>query len=439
MSRWKRLATLGGLTGKVTSSYLGNRVRDVLRDEDARRQARERLHLESAEQVAETLSRMKGAAMKLGQQLAVAAGALDLPEEVGAALSRLHKDAAPVPFDTIREDLEAGLERPLAEAFRRFDPTPLGTASLGQAHLAALPDGTEVVVKVLHRGVEASVDADLLALRAVLVGSRALRRDRREVDEAFDEIRERLNEELDYLQEAANLAAFSQALAGDPRVRVPRVHPSHSTERILTMDRIPGRHLDAFLPRSTPEARQRAGRTLADLYYRQLFRLRMLHADPHPGNYLFDDDGTVGLVDFGCVKRFDEFWTATYARAALATLEGDADTALACCHELGAWNGTDAGDAELLWAFCDALGQGFRAGEITLGPGHESHLEQMRPIVTRFLSRPSVRIPRHVLFAHRSLAGLYALHRQLGTRADFGAVLREHAGYAVRVAEGGDG
>lgn len=132
MSRWKRLATLGGLTSKVTSSYLGAKVRDALLDDDARRAARNKLHVENAAEIAETLSKMKGAAMKLGQQLAQVAGTLDLPEEVAKSLSRLHKDAEPVPFETIRRNVERSLEVPLAEAFADFDPAPLGTASLAQ-------------------------------------------------------------------------------------------------------------------------------------------------------------------------------------------------------------------------------------------------------------------------------------------------------------------
>lgn len=431
VSRWKRLATLGGLTGKVTSSYLAGKVKDAFLDEDVRTRARQKLHLDNAKEIAETLSKMKGAAMKLGQQMAVAAASLDLPDEVAGALGKLHKDAEPVPFEVIRADVEASIGEPLDRAFASFDPKALGTASLGQAHLAELPDGTAVVVKVLHRGVGEAVDTDLLALKAVLLGSRAIRRDRAEVEAAFEEISARLHEELDYLQEAVNIQQFSEALGHDPRVRIPRLHHALCTDRVLTMDRLPGRHLDAFLPTATHEARQTAGRTLADLYYTQLFRLRMLHADPHPGNYLFEDDGRVGLVDFGCVKRFDPYWMATYAKAALASLDRDREAILECCYALGAWNGMDAEDADLLFVFVDQLSKGFRSGEIALGPDHEQLMEEMRPILKRFVSRPSVRIPKDVLFAHRSLGGLYTIHRRLGTRTDYGAILRRHAAHAV--------
>lgn len=431
MSRWSRLATLGNLTSKVSASYLGNKVREAFLDDSAKKEARDKLHVENAEHIADTLSKMKGAAMKLGQQLASVASTLDLPDDVAKSLSKLHKDAERVPFADIRRSVESSLEASLETAFASFDEEPLGTASLAQAHVARTKGGEEVVVKVLHEGVAEAVDTDLAALKTMLLSTRALQRQRVEVDEAFEEIRSHLAQELDYLQEAVNIQAFQEAFGADPRVRIPRLHHALCTERVLTMDRLPGRHLEEWLPTSTPEARQRAGQSLSELYYTQLFDLRMLHSDPHPGNYLFEDDGRVGLVDFGCVKRFDEGWIATYARAALACMEGDDDAILEGCLELGAWNGTDAEDARLLLDFCHGLTRPFRMGTISLGAESEQFMEEMRPILKRFVSRPSVRIPKDVLLPHRSMAGMYSMHRKLGTRTDFGHILTTHARVAV--------
>jgi predicted unusual protein kinase regulating ubiquinone biosynthesis (AarF/ABC1/UbiB family) len=432
MGRLDRLAKLGSLTTKVTGSYIGNKLREAFVPEELRAKAREKLHVDNAKEFVESVGRMKGAAMKLGQQLALLSSSLDLPDEVTSTLGKLNAEGEPVPFDVIREDVERALEAPLPRNFSEFDPKPVGTASLGQAHRARLKDGTEVVVKILHRGVEHSVDTDLLALRAMLVSGRALRRSKEELDEAFDEIRERLKEELDYLQEAANIQAFQEALGADPRVRIPRLHHALCTERILTMDRIPGRHLERWLEGgASPEARQRAGLTLADLYYQQIFRLRMLHADPHPGNYLFDDDGRVGLVDFGCVKRFDPYFMASYATAAIATHDGDRVRCLAACAAMGAWDGVHAEDGELVWQFCRAIGHGFRLGVITLGQDHEQYMDEVMPVIKQLIANPRVRLPRDVIYTHRSLGGLYSIARRLGTRADFGKIMLTHAPFAV--------
>jgi predicted unusual protein kinase regulating ubiquinone biosynthesis (AarF/ABC1/UbiB family) len=103
VSRWSRLATLGNLTSKVSASYLGNKVREAFLDDSAKKEARDKLHVENAEHIADTLSKMKGAAMKLGQQLASVASTLDLPDDVAATLSKLNSKAEPIPFEQIRD------------------------------------------------------------------------------------------------------------------------------------------------------------------------------------------------------------------------------------------------------------------------------------------------------------------------------------------------
>ena len=433
--RLKRLAKLGSLTGRVTTSYVADKVRDTFRGKDLRERAKRRLHIDNAREIVETVGKLKGAAMKVGQQMAMAARALDLPEEVTQTLSQLHADADPIPFKIIKEDVEKELEGPIDSAFAFFDPEPLGTASLGQAHAATLPGGGQVVVKVLHRGVEHSVDTDLMALKTILLSGRVLRRSREEMSQTFDEIRARLIEELDYLQEAANIYAFEKLFANDQRVRIPRLHQHLCTERILTMDRLPGIPIQEFVRHGSPEAQQRAGRSLVEIYFTQAFRFLTLHADPHPGNYLFEDDGRIGLLDFGCVKRFDEFWMGRYAQAAAAVMEGDRQACLDACEALGCWDGQNAEAAEVIWDFCRVMGRVFAMGEITLGADEDTGAE-IRPIIKRLMVAPQIQIPRHVLYLHRSLGGTYSLCKTLKTRADFGAIAMPEARHAVRRAEG---
>lgn len=435
-SRLSRLAKLGGLTGRVTSSVLGDRVRGAFRSGEVRKKAREKLQLDNAREIVATVGKMKGAAMKLGQQIAIAAEALDLPDDVRETLGQLNNKAEPVPFAAIREDVEAELGAPIEELFTSFDEEPIGTASLGQAHSAVLPDGSEVVVKVLHRGVEDSVETDLLALKAMLLSSRAMRRPKAEVDGIFQEIKERLEEELDYLQEAANIHTFHELFGDEDWIRIPRLHNRYCTERILTMDRLPGVHVDRFQHEGTPEARQRAAEGLAHLYYRQVFRHRTLHADPHPGNFLFEPDGRIGLIDYGCVKRFDEFWIGTYARCAMAIYADDHDATLEAARDLGAWDGQDAAGGEALWAYLRAFGTGFRMGPIVLGADDEQLVDPIMRAGRQLPLHRSVSLPPDILFLHRSLGGLYTLSRSLGGRVDYGAIVEDYADEAIRVAAG---
>ncbi len=435
-SRLARISRLGRLTGRVGGSYVAQRVSSLFQDEARQKRALERLHVDNAEKIVETMSTLKGAAMKLGQGMANAAAGLDLPEEVSSALGRLHADAEPISFRIIREDIEASLEKPLEEAYSSFEARPVGTASLGQAHAARLPDGRPVVVKVLHRGIDGSVASDLAALKAIMLTGRFLRRNRAEVDAIFDEIRARLEEELDYDIEAANIHQFAQIFGDDERVRIPRVHPGWSTERVLTMDRLAGVHLGRFLGQASPVARQRAATTIADLVLSMAFQHRTLHADPHPGNYLFQEDGTVGLLDFGCVKRFDEYWIATYARTGLAAMDGDRERCLRHCRDLGSLHGHDPAGEELLWQMIRTIVRPLTQGRYTIGSGCDSVLERIAPIGRRMVRHAGVRAPRDLVFLHRSLGGTYILLRKLVARADWGAMVRGYAEHAIARAEG---
>ncbi|MFK7928100.1 MAG: ABC1 kinase family protein [Myxococcota bacterium] len=436
-SRLRRLARLTSLTSRVTSSFVGERVKSAIRGEaDMSKEDMDRLFVQNTGRIVDTMSNLKGAAMKLGQGMALAARSLDLPPEVANQLSKLNKDAEPVPFHIIREDVEKGLGMPLEEAYASFDETPLGTASLAQAHRAVMHDGSDVVVKVLHRGIDDSVATDLLALKAVLLGSRVLRRDKSEVDAAFAEIQARLEEELDYLQEAANIHEFHQLWDSDPDVRVPNVYGSHSTERVLTLDRLDGVHVEEFAEIASPEAKQRAGETLARLYYTMAFRHRVLHADPHPGNYLFTEDGSVGLLDFGCVKRFDEFWIGRYCQIARHAIDGERALALYESREMGALTGKDKKASEALWEFFDALAHHLRKGAFELGSEDDNIVEQMRPEGRALGNHPSVRVPPDVIFLHRALGGIYSIAKRLHPTLDPGALFMEVCDEAISRAAG---
>lgn len=435
-NRLGRLATLGGLTTRLSSSYVGQRIKEAFTDEEGRQALRDRFQMQSAEQLASTLGRLRGAAQKFGQSLSMAAEHLDLPDEVRAQLAKLQSEGEPIPFETIRATLERELGD-LDARFAQIDPAPLGTASLAQAHAARLVDGTEVVVKVLHEGVDESVEADLLAVRAFIASARTLGgRSRAEMDGIYDEVRERLMEELDYLQEAANIHSFRQAFGdSDPRVRIPRQHNRLCTERVLVLDRLPGRSLRAFLADSNEEQRQAAGVNLAGLFFSMAFKHRILHADPHPGNYLFEDDGRIGLLDFGCVKRFRPSWIGRYAQAALGAVEGDREMVLKACYDMGAWDGEDAKAADAIWEFCDTIVGPWRGREYAVGSADDDILERVQPVARRIWESPGVTAPRDIIFLHRTLGGVYTIGRQLGVRARWDEMVRQEIQPALKALE----
>jgi len=200
------------------------------------------------------------------------------------------------------------------------------------------------------------------------------------------------------------------------------------------MERVGGRPLSEFIQTASPEAKQRAGRTLTELFFEMAFRHRALHADPHPGNYLFDADGTVGLLDFGCVKRFDAVWIGNYARAVLAALDDDRQGCLDACRACGAWVGHTPAAGDAIWAFCDTLVAPWRQGVYTIGGAEDTLMERLQAPAQRMWPHREIRGPGHVLFLHRSLGGLYAMARKLQVSGEWGALVREHTATAIAAA-----
>ena len=436
-SRLGRFARIGELGTRLTSGWVGQKLRTAFADESVRAEAADAYQLDSAMRVVETLGRLKGVAMKVGQSLSVAAQHLDLPDEVRERLSRLQSQATPVPFKTVKATIESELGAPLGELFQQVREEPLGTASLGQAHLARLPSGEEVVVKVLHPGVDDAVDADLLALRAVIYSSVALGRHRMEVEAVYQEVRTRLLEELDYLQEAANLHAFRKAFAADhPGVRVPALYPSWCSERVVVLDFLPGKPFASFLDEADVATKQQAGVNLAHLFLEQVFRHRILHADPHPGNYLIEADGRIDLLDFGCVKRFDPWWIASYARAVLAALDGDEDALIAACQAMEALPSEVSAEArQVVCDFCETVVAPWREPSHTIGGSEDTVVARLQPVVRRLWACSQVRTPRDIVFLHRTLGGLYSMAAQLEVTANWDAMVRPYLLEAIATAE----
>jgi len=435
-SKLNRLARLGSLTSRVSGSYVGQRVKGIFQDPDGRDAALNRLHLANAERIVDTMGALKGAAMKVGQSLAIALDGVDLPPEVSRILGRLHDSAAPIPFEEIRKTVESELGQSLEDLFLDFDPEPLGAASLAQAHAARLKDGTPVVVKALYDGIEQSVDSDLGALRSMLVTGRVLRRDPKEVTAIFTEIRTRLMEELDYYQEAANLESFRASLADMDGVHIPRTHPTLSSARVLTMDRLTGASADVFAAQATPEAKQRAGDLLVKSFYRMIYKMRALHADPHGGNYLFQNDGSIGIIDFGCVKRFDPYWIADYARLALAFLDDQPQAAMDYCRRIGVLHSHDSESERVLWELGQTMAIPLHADHYTCGASKDSVTARLAQIMPQVLRHSDLRSPPELVYLHRSLGGTYALLRKLGHGYNYGDLFRSHAAHAIGVAEG---
>jgi predicted unusual protein kinase regulating ubiquinone biosynthesis (AarF/ABC1/UbiB family) len=316
----RRSARLLQLGAGLAGSYLAYQLqRPFFGPERAhgRRQALRRKH---AKQVREQLQELRGPIMKLGQALSMQTHFLGT--EMVEELSALQMQAPPMHPTLMRAQFKSAFGCYPEAVFRSFEPEPFAAASLGQVHWAITKRGEEVAVKIQYPAMREAIQSDFQALRTAGFAARLTGHLQESI---IREVERGILEETDYQKEAKNIEEFRKGLAALGFVRVPKVHPDLSAGQVLTMSRVPGVRLQDFLKTNpSRELRDKVGTGLTRLFFFQLFRLQALHADPHPGNYLLNQDGSIGLVDFGCVKHlkpevvrcYAQFWSREWAQDA---------------------------------------------------------------------------------------------------------------------------
>jgi predicted unusual protein kinase regulating ubiquinone biosynthesis (AarF/ABC1/UbiB family) len=314
----------------------GTRAANVTRGKEARDAALERRHIDAAEQIVAALGTMKGAAMKVGQVMSFLDIGLvpeEYREEFQHKLAAL-RDAAPtVTFKDMRKVIEEELDDPIDEVFAEFDEEPIAAASIGQVYKARLHDGHKVAVKVQYPGVAAAVRADMQNLGLIL---RLAKRIAPGMDPKAmgEEIRDRIEEELDYELEAQNQRTLARLFRGHPFIVVPDVLTSLSRERVLVSEFVEGKGFEQ-LKHLPQEERDRIGEILFRFYFGCLYRHHQFSGDPHPGNSMLLEDGRMAFLDFGLFKRMPPGAVELEIDVARATIEGDTDTIMRLGTESG--------------------------------------------------------------------------------------------------------
>lgn len=315
----------------------------------------------TAERYADHLGRSKGVLMKVGQILSFT----NIGPAVGAAeqnvymraLSRLQDNAPPMPYGTVAEVIEREIGDPEV-VFAEFGKTPVAAASIGQVHAATLHDGRRVAVKVQYPGVDEAIRSDLkngelIATFLQVAKGFAPQLAQMDVRAMAAEIADRIGDEIDYEIEAANQSKFAEFFRGHPYIRVPEVVPELTTRRILTMDFVEGMRF-AEAAKASAGLRDKWGEAIVRFTGGSLRRMHVFNADPHPGNYLFHEDGGVTFLDFGCVKEITADQARQLTRIANASVEGDAEATVGILNEMGFHDATGkvTVDQQFEWFRC---------------------------------------------------------------------------------------
>lgn len=257
------------------------------------------LHEENAADVYNALSELKGSALKVAQMLSMEKNML--PRQYTNKFQLAQYSAPPLSGPLIVQTFIKAFGKPPQDIFDTFVMRASHAASIGQVHEATL-NGKKLAVKIQYPGVAESIRSDLKIVKPVAF--RLLNMSERELEKYIKEVEEKLLEETDYELELKRSLHISSACAHIPNLRFTHYHKAYTARRVLTMDWLDGLHLDEFLKtQPTQEVRNKIGQAMWDFYDMQVHQLRAVHADPHPGNFLLGEDGTLGVIDFGCVKE----------------------------------------------------------------------------------------------------------------------------------------
>jgi predicted unusual protein kinase regulating ubiquinone biosynthesis (AarF/ABC1/UbiB family) len=407
--RWGRFARLSKLGARTTLSLLTSR------DGAA-----------AAERAAEVLGSLRGLAAKVGQMASYIDGIV--PDEQRAAyrtaLAALRAAAPSSSPDAIRKLVESELGTTIESRFASFQAEPFASASIGQVHRATLPDGRVVAVKVQHPGIDRAVESDLENASVIegvmsMLGPRQL-----DASAVFDEVRARFREELDYRIEAERQARFAALFAGDSSIHVPFVVAELSTRRVLTTEFVGGVAIEAVSTADRAERRAYA-ETLWRFVFKSILVGGLFNADPHPGNFLFQGNGQVAFLDFGCVQPLADEQRKRAIKMHLAAGERDEAAFYEAAKTL---LGTRGGSYERV-----AIGYARRCFEPVFASPFKLTSEYVTDVVRGirglkaeiFAKDKSFTMPPPgITFMNRLQFGFYSLLAMLEVEADYAAVER---------------
>lgn len=331
-ARLSRLAAFGQLAGGVAGGVLAEGARKLARGE-APKLSDLLLTPGNAMRVADQLSRLRGAAMKLGQMISLDAGDV-LPRELSEILSRLRDSAHYMPPAQLERVLSAEWGAGWRSKFRHFGAQPIAAASIGQVHKAVLPDGRVLAIKVQYPGIAASIDADVDNVATLLRVSGLLPQGL-DINLQLSEAKRQLHEESDYLREAEMMQRYGTMLAGEDAFLVPQAYAPLSGRNVLAMDFIEARPVESLLT-APLEVRNKAMGALLGLTLRELFAFGFMQTDPNFANFRWQaETGKLVLLDFGAAREVPVATSEAYRRMMLAGLAEDRDALRVALTEVG--------------------------------------------------------------------------------------------------------
>ena len=316
-NKWQRSISGGKTAIKVGGKMLKYFAEKPFLDRRKQALAKQKAQREGAHILFQGLSLLRGTALKIAQQLSFEIDVF--PAEVRRELEKSYHQVPPLNRALIRKVIINALGKSPEKLFTSFESEAFAAASLGQVHRARTPDGQDLAIKIRYPGIDRTIASDIRLIKNLL----------RPADDyhlyrsALDEIEARLLEEIDYQMESQHLVYFKQNLK-IPQVAIPEVFQIYSSGNVLSQTYMQGLPLDAWIKTGpSQKARDTVAATLNQIFFTGLYELHTIHADPNPGNFIIADDLSVGLVDFGCVKRLSKKFVNHYKQLPATAVNPD--------------------------------------------------------------------------------------------------------------------
>ncbi len=423
--RLSRLGQFGRLAGGVAGGMLAEGARRLASGE--RPSMRDMLLTPgNAERVADRLSHLRGAAMKLGQMISLDSGDM-LPPELGDILARLRERAHHMPPQQLQRVLAAEWGTDWRTRFVRFDARPIAAASIGQVHRATTRDGRDLAIKIQYPGVRESIDADVDNVATLLRVSGLLPREL-DIVPLLAEAKLQLLEETDYLREGAQMEAYRRLLADRPEFVVPSLDLEFTTASTLAMTYVAGNQIESLETAGSDE-RDRVTALIFDLVLDELLRFGLMQTDPNFANYRYQHDtGRIVLLDFGATRAVLPETAQAYRRLLSAGLSGDREAVRTAALEAGFIGPAlvTRHRTQLDRMIDVVLAEAERAGPFDFAD--RRFLGEIREqVATLGMDRAAWHIPpADTLFVQRKISGTALLAARLGAHVDIRAKVAAH-------------
>lgn len=302
INRASNLVQTGAKVGVNYIKYYGDKI---INNEE---QARERLNENNAEDIYDGLKKLKGSALKVAQMLSMEKSIL--PRAYVDKFSLSQFSVPPLSPALVNRTFKKYFGQQPSEVYDYFDSASRNAASIGQVHYAK-KDGKELAVKIQYPGVAQTVASDLALVKPVAI--KMFNINGKGSDKYFKEVEEKLTEETNYILELQQSKEIAESCGHIDNLKFPGYYEDLSSERIITMDWMEGKHLSEYIQfDNSQENLEKIGQALWDFYMYQIHTLKKVHADPHPGNFLVSADHELIVLDFGCMKEIPEEFYVPY-------------------------------------------------------------------------------------------------------------------------------